>query len=340
MLLTSAPPSETFIVEHIEDLRAATDNQLIWAEQVDLSSLHSIRMFATKWIDNAPPRRLDMIILCAATMTPRFASPILTKDGLEPNWGINFLANFHLLSILSPALRAQPSDRDVRVLVASCASYAGGELKNMRDSRSPLAKGREYETSKLALIAFARAFQKHLDVYARPDKQPNNTRVILVDPGLCRTPGTRRWLSGGHLLGLLLYVLMWPLWWLFLKSSEMGAESFLYAAMEGKLGRGGGGKLLKECRETEVLRDEVEDERVQEELWKFSEAQIKALEKEGAFNRAIEKKMGERRAAETGRLEKRDDGKLQMDREGNGQVVPATAVDTRNQGSRRSRKGR
>ena len=281
-----------------------------------------------------------MVILCAATMTPRFAKQIPTKEGLEPNWGVNFLANFHLLSILSPALRSQPPDRDVRVVIASCAGYAGGNIKGIKDSKTPLPKGREYETSKLALLSFAKAYQKHLDTYIRPDKQPNNTRVVLVDPGFCRTPGTRRWVSGGHLLGLLLYLISWPLWWLFLKSAEKGAEVFLYAAMERRIGREHGGKLLKECQEVQILREEVDDEKVQEEVWKFSEAQIKALEKEGAMRRSMEKRMGERRAAEMGRGEKEDDGKLQMDREGNGQVNTGMVMETRSHGSRRSRKGR
>ena len=70
VLLTQHELSDPFIVDYIDDLRETTNNSLITAEQVDLSSLHSIRKFATKWVDNAPPRRLDMIILCANTFTP------------------------------------------------------------------------------------------------------------------------------------------------------------------------------------------------------------------------------------------------------------------------------
>uniref|UniRef100_A0A8H7KFK3 Ketoreductase (KR) domain-containing protein n=1 Tax=Bionectria ochroleuca TaxID=29856 RepID=A0A8H7KFK3_BIOOC len=55
VLLTQTPVSDPFLVEYIQDLRDRYRNQLIYAEQVDLSSLHSIRKFATKWIDNAPP---------------------------------------------------------------------------------------------------------------------------------------------------------------------------------------------------------------------------------------------------------------------------------------------
>ncbi|KAI4155878.1 MAG: hypothetical protein LQ340_000682 [Diploschistes diacapsis] len=347
ILLTSQPPSDPFVADYIADLRSSTGNALIWAEHVDLSSLHSIRLFATKWIDNAPPRRLDMLVLCAATMTPRFApGPIPTADGLEPCWGVNYLANFHLLSILSPALRAQPADRDVRVVFATCGAYVGGDVRGMRDAKAPLPRGREYATSKLALMVFARAFQRHLDAYVRPDKQPNNARVVLVDPGLCRTAGMRRWLSGGGLLGLLVYLVLWPLWWLGLKSAEMGAEGFLYAAMEAELGKGEGGRLVRECREVRCTKAEVGDERVEEELWKFSEGQIKALEKEGAVKRALAKKKGEQ---ETMKGNEEQVGKVlgevhetatnRTEEKGtNGAVV--TGKEQRDKGSRRSRKAR
>ena len=285
-------------MDYIDDLRKRTNNELIYAEQVDLSSLQSIRLFATKWVDNAPPRRLDMVILCADSMTPRFGRKDSTEDKLEVNWGINYLANFHLLSILSPALRAQPPDRDVRIIFGTCSSYIGGDVKLLKDTRSPLPSGREYGTSKMATMVFAQAFQKHLDGYHRPDKQPNNARVILVDPGFTRTPGMRRWLTMGSLWGLLVYLFMWPFWWLVLKSPIQGAQTFLRAAMEAELGRGVGGRLLKECREIDFLRPEIRDEEVAKKLWNFSGKQIEALEKEGAVKRALAKKEAEKRQEE------------------------------------------
>lgn len=280
-------------MDYIDDLRKTTANELIYAEQVDLGSLQSIRLFATKWVDNAPPRRLDMVVLCADTSTPRFGVSTTTQDQLDPVWGINYLANFHLLTILSPALRAQPPDRDVRIIFASCASYIGGDINALKDNRNPLPSERKYETAKLATMVFAQSFQKHLDDYQRPDKQANNARVIVVDPGFSRTPGMRRWLTMGSLWGLFLYLVTLPLWWLILKSPIQGAQSFLRAAMEAELGRGTGGRFLKECKEIEYRRTEVKDEAMQKKLWTFSEKQVEALEKEGAVKRALAKKEAE-----------------------------------------------
>ncbi|KAH8696134.1 hypothetical protein BGW36DRAFT_321053 [Talaromyces proteolyticus] len=318
ILLTQHAPSDVFLVEYIEDLRESTNNELIYAEQVDLTSLHSIRTFATKWVDNAPPRRLDMIILCANTLTPTRGPQRLTPDGLDEEWQVNYLANFHLLSILSPAIKAQPFDRDVRIIFSTCSSYMGGTIDLQRTegalpdtkstSRSTTKKAKKgssvqkaknassiYGMTKLSLMVFAQAFQKHLSSYKRPDLQPMNARVIIVDPGFSRTPGTRRWITGGTLWGLLVYLVTWPVWWLILKSSQQGAQSFLYAAMDGKFGRvdGIGGWLVKECREVDYMRKEVKDEKVAKQLWEFSEQQIQAKEKEAATKRALAKKEDE-----------------------------------------------
>ena len=294
IFLTHHAPSDPFLVDYIDDLRASTNNELIYAEQVDLSSLQSIRVFATRWVDNAPPRRLDMVVLCADTFIPKFGITSKTQDTLDPVWGINYLANFHLLGILSPSIRAQPPDRDVRIIFATCPSFIGGDLKSLTDTRDPILPKSSYETSKLACMIFAQAFQKYLDAYQRPDKQPNNARVILVDPGFTRTPGMRRWLTMGSLWGLVLYLVTWPFWWLVLKSPVQGAQGFLRAAMEVELGKGSGGKLIRECKEVDHLRKEIRDEGVQKQLWAFSEKQIEALEKDGAVKRSFAKKENER----------------------------------------------
>ncbi|KAL3468650.1 hypothetical protein BJX64DRAFT_11181 [Aspergillus heterothallicus] len=324
ILLTQHSQSDIFLIDYIEDLRKSTNNQLIFAEQVDLSSLHSIRTFATKWIDNVPPRRLDMIILCANTASPSSSKRNPTVDGIDEEWQVNYLANFHLLSILSPALRVQPPHRDVRIIMTTCSSYIGAPKLDFaqldRDALAilkpstttttkptkaskkaavpakvePFAKPKSlFAASKLSLMIFATSFQKHLNAFKRPDSQPTSTRVILVDPGFSRTPGTRRWLTGGSLWGLLFYLMTWPFWWLVLKSPEQGAQSILYAAMEERFGRGEGGWILKECREVDFARKEITDDAAGKQLWELSEKQIEAKETEGAVRRALEKKEAE-----------------------------------------------
>ncbi|KOS20427.1 putative oxidoreductase [Escovopsis weberi] len=292
VLLTQAPGSDPFLAEYIQDLRDSTSNNLIYAEQVDLADLHSIRKFATKWIDNSPPRRLDMIVLCAATLTAPGTRRQVTAEGIEETWMVNFLANFHLLGILSPAIKAQPIDRDVRIIMTTCSSYIGSpSLKQglgnaEEDAWTP---GSAYARSKLALNVFGQAFQKHLDSYKRPDEFPMNAKVVLVDPGLSRTPGMRRWLTRGSLLGLALYLCFYAVPWFLLKSPNRAAQSILHAAMDGNLGRGSGGRLVKECREVDYARQEVKDDEVAKKLWEESDALIERTETAMAKKRAANK---------------------------------------------------
>ncbi|KAI0404599.1 hypothetical protein F4802DRAFT_607404 [Xylaria palmicola] len=298
VLLTRLPPSDPFLADQIGELREQTKNQMIYAEQVDLSSLHSIRKFATKWIDNAPPRRLDMLILCANTLTPPGGERMETDEGIEEMWMVNYLANFHLLGILSPALRAQPFDRDVRVIIPTCSSYIGSPDLGDALSKEKWTPKKAYARSKLAMMIFGQAFQKHLDAYKRPDELPMNSRVVFVDPGFTRTPGMRRWLTRGSIWGLILYVSGYFLPWLFLKSAEMGAQSVLYAVMESSLGRGPGGKLIKECMEVDFARNDVKKEDIAKQLWEASDKLIEKTEKEQAAMRALEKKDNEMREQE------------------------------------------
>ncbi|KAI9897290.1 hypothetical protein N3K66_008312 [Trichothecium roseum] len=290
VLLTQTPVSDPFLAEYIQELRDTYDNHLIYAEQVDLTSLHSVRKFATKWVDNAPPRRIDMIILCAATLTPPGHDKKETPEGVEETYMVNYLANVHLLSILSPAIRAQPFDRNVRIIIASCSSYIGApSLKEAIDDES-WTPSIAYKQSKLALNVFAQSYQKHLDAYKRPDHFPNNARVIMVDPGYCRTPGMWRWLTRGSLIGLGIYVATYIVPWVLLKSPHRGAQSFLHAAMDPMLGRGEGGRLVKECREVDWAREEIRDEEVGRQLWEETDGLIERVEKAQAKRRAVEKR--------------------------------------------------
>lgn len=231
----------------------------------------------------------------------------------------------------------------MRIVFGACSSYIRGELpveaKTAADEKDASEKSKKksnalkptptsdfnpasaYATSKLALITFALAFQKHLNSYDRPDKQPVNTRILLADPGLTRTPGTRRYLSWGSISGLLLYVLMYPFWWLVLKSPIQGAQTFLYAAMEAQYGRGDGGWYVRECRESVFKRKDVHDEGLQQALWEYSENMVQEAEKRGAKRRAEVKKEEEAELLQ----KKREEEKAK--------AQPAKAA-----GSRRSRK--
>lgn len=174
-------------------------------------------------------------------------------DGIESQIGINYLAHFHLLTLLGPSLRVQPPDRDVRVLIANCSSQNLGDV----DMNDLLWQNKQYPknqpwkvygTSKLLLGLFAKEYQRHLMAYERKDQTPCNVRINMVNPGLVRTPSTRRFISMGTIWGLLLYLIMFPIWWLFLKIGSQGAQSFYFALFAPFLMKLEGGNLIQECK--------------------------------------------------------------------------------------------
>jgi NAD(P)-dependent dehydrogenase (short-subunit alcohol dehydrogenase family) len=167
-----------------------------------------------------------MIICNAGVLGSPFKPPQTTIDGIERHWGVNYLAHYHLLNLMSPAIRAQPPDRDVRIIFTTCALYAIGKTDLL-----PTQPWKALGTSKLALMMTAQDLQRQFDTYQRPDKAINNIRCFCVDPGLVRTPMFRGFLSFGSIWGLLVYLIMWPIWFILLKSAWEGAQTILHCAM-------------------------------------------------------------------------------------------------------------
>jgi NAD(P)-dependent dehydrogenase (short-subunit alcohol dehydrogenase family) len=198
-----------------------------------------------------------MIICNAGVLAPPFTSPRNTIDDIEQHWGINFLAHYHLLNLLSPSIRAQPPDRDVRVIITTCALYAIGDPSS--SPSTPSQPWKSLGTSKLALMMLAQDLQRQYDNFKRPDKANTNIRCFCVDPGLVRTPLLRGFLSFGSILGLLLYLVMWPIWFIVLKSVWEGAQTILHCAMSpidySKRGEQGWTSAVyyRDCREAKYV---------------------------------------------------------------------------------------
>ncbi|KAK9256255.1 hypothetical protein V1507DRAFT_450167 [Lipomyces tetrasporus] len=298
--------SDGWLVEYIADLRESSGNNLIYAEEVDLSSLHSVRLFATKWLDNSPPRRLDMVICCAGLFQPPFKQRMFTADGIEAHWGINYVGHYHLLNLLSPSFRVQPPDRDVRIILTGCSTYVLADFDitdpEFINRGFPSSKPwRAFGSAKLALLMFVRQFQRMLDEYKRPDGNANNARVFMANPGFVRTATLRNFISFGSLWGLLMYLIMWPFWWLVLKSPIQGAQTILHIAMSPECSSGQGGKIYNECREVtrRSPRKEVEDEELSQKLWDISSKQIEEAERRAAMQR--KKDAASQKATEAGK---------------------------------------
>ncbi|EEB08117.1 short chain dehydrogenase [Schizosaccharomyces japonicus yFS275] len=282
VILLHTEPDE-ITIEQVMSLRKRTNNQLIYTEVCDLSSMLSVRKFATKWIDAVPVRRLDMVILCSGYMQPPFSTRQTTKEGIEWQWAVNFLGPYQLLRILRPAIVAQPAHREVRIISMTCSAYVIGDLdiQDLNYVHRPFPSRRPWRAfgaAKLALMSFLTHYQVQMVRQERPDKLPSNVHTIMVDPGLVRTPGLRLFLSLGTVWGLILYLLTWPIWWLFLKGTNAGAQSVLNAICSPQYGMMKEPILLRECSPVVASRKEMLLESFAEKLEKAADKQIAEAE--------------------------------------------------------------
>lgn len=278
-----------WVAEYIDDIRDSTDNPLIYAEECDLSDLLSVRKFATRWLDNMPPRRLDMIVCCAAVAQPPSAPRTNTANGIESQFQVSYLSHYHLLNLLLPSIRSQPPDRDVRVILTSCVASVMGNL----DLNDLPAEQKVYPrwsphrllgNAKLALALFGYVLQRKCVEYERKDQAPCNVHVCVVDPGIMRSPSFKRWITLGSLKGLFLYLLVWPVWWFFLKASKEGAQSIFYALMAPEIQQTLDVSYISECRIRRApLRSEFGDQKFQEDLVRATDKLIETAEKQAAM---------------------------------------------------------
>lgn len=293
LILLVRSTNDSWVAEKIEELREKHENYLIYAEECDLSSLYSIRKFATKWLDNVPPRRLDGVICTASESLPAYKERENSIDGIEIQTAVSYVGHFHLLTLLQHSLKAQLADRDVRVILTTCLSQAMADL----DIEDPLFLKRRYPknapwtvlgTAKLETGLFAKEFQRRLEATPRKDGAPCNIRVNVVNPGTMRSPSTKRVLSFGSIWGLFLYVAFLPILWIFLKSTNQGAQSFLHALMCPDFITLPGGKFISNCEIYTPARKELENEELQTKLYDKTAEAIAQVEKESALRRKKE----------------------------------------------------
>lgn len=281
---------DQWTIDFIEDLRDKTGNFMIYGEQCDLSSLYSVRKFATKWLDNQPPRRLDGVICLAAETLPASKTIQITDEGIERQMAINYFGHYHLLTLLNPSLRVQPPDRDVQVIVATCSSQSLGEVDLQDLMGLTKSNFKNFANSKLLLGLFVKQFQIEHDSYERKDKFPCNIKVNVVNPGLMSSPSTRRFLSNGSILGLMIYMVLYPIWWIFLKSSLQGCQSILFVLLAPIIRKVSGGNYIQECKIITNTRKEYHDEQLIRQLFTNTGKVIDEVEKKSAITRKLREK--------------------------------------------------
>lgn len=158
-----------------EDIRAVIPQAALEVRQLDLSSLDSVKTFATEVLN--AHESIDILVNNAGVMgTPRSE----TADGFELQFGTNHLGHFALTAHLMPALLRSEAGRVVTV--TSTARHFGGKL-NHKDAHLTEKYGpwRAYGQSKQANAHFAIELDRRLKAAGA------RVTSLLAHPGYSNT---------------------------------------------------------------------------------------------------------------------------------------------------------
>jgi NAD(P)-dependent dehydrogenase (short-subunit alcohol dehydrogenase family) len=230
---------------------------------LDLASLASVADFAQQF--NREHDKLDLLINNAGVMVPptRFAS----RDGLELQFGTNYLGHFALTHHLLPTLRAGKQPRVVNVSSGAHRMLAAIHFDDLQWERR-YQPWRAYAQSKLALLMFAFELQR------RSDAQGWGLLSNACHPGYARTglqtsgPNLGRAETTQKFGGLLESVLS--------QSAADGALPTLFAATSpdakkaGYYGPQNAFEMKGPVGEAKIGK-QARDRAVAERLWKVSE---------------------------------------------------------------------
>lgn len=159
--------------EIIEETGNSSINYLI----CDLASFSSIRACVEEFERHY--QRLDALVNNAGVLPQERQE---SKDGIELNFAVNYLAPFLLTNLLLPLLkRSVPA----RIINVSSSMHTEGEI-NFADlgSKNNFNKYRAYAQSKLALILFTKKLAKELE--------GSGVTVNALHPGVVGTEMTMR----------------------------------------------------------------------------------------------------------------------------------------------------
>ncbi|MEB2784145.1 oxidoreductase [Algoriphagus persicinus] len=147
---------------------------------IDLTSLKSVEKFAMEFA--AKYDRLDLLIENAGIMIPSLTK---TEDGFESQFGVNYLAHFHLTNLLFPIIK---KTKFARIVTLGSMAHKSGELDfgNLNAEKS-YSRWKFYAQSKLACMMFAYELQRRIEsagihamaLSAHPGFSDSNLGVFL-----------------------------------------------------------------------------------------------------------------------------------------------------------------
>jgi NAD(P)-dependent dehydrogenase (short-subunit alcohol dehydrogenase family) len=161
--------------ESIEKIRSIFPKSKITFELLDLADLAYVADFADRFSQTYSS--LDLLINNAGVMSPPHRQT--TTDGLELQFGTNYLGHFALTLHLLPQLKGGKQSRIVNV--SSLVSHRGAIQFNDLQGEDRYSPSKSYAQSKLAMLMFA------LELQQRSYKNGWGIMCNAAHPGASRT---------------------------------------------------------------------------------------------------------------------------------------------------------
>ncbi|OBB07217.1 short-chain dehydrogenase [Mycobacteriaceae bacterium 1482268.1] len=239
-------------------ITAATPNAVVTVQELDLTSLDSIRKAADDL--RSAHQRIDLLINNAGVM---YTDKATTKDGFELQFGTNHLGHFALTGLLLDNMLDVEGSRVVTVSSVGHRIRARIHFEDLQLERN-YDRVVAYGQSKLANLMFTYELARRLKLKAAP------TIATAAHPGAADTDLLRNMPGGIRQVSQFV-------WSNFIaQNADMGAEPTLRAATDPAAKNGeyyGPGGLGEQRGHPKVVKSSAQshDEALQRRLWDVSE---------------------------------------------------------------------
>ena len=248
--------------EVVANIKKATGSDIA-VEELELGSFASIRAFADRFLKQY--NKLNILINNAGVMA---CPQSKTEDGIEMQFGANYLGHFLMTNLIMPSLINGAPSRVV-CLSSAAHSYSRVLFDDINFERTAYQKFVAYGQAKSAVVLFAVALDKRLS--------GKGVRVFSVHPGVIDTPLGRHFSEKDKAVMSKAVEAIHDEW----KTVESGAATQVYAATHPDL-NGKGGLYLSDCNIApvddvallNVVRSYAVDPDEAERLWSVSEEMV------------------------------------------------------------------
>lgn len=238
-----------------ESIAEKIPNAKLEVMELDISSLESVRTFASQYCSKGHP--LNLLILNAGIMTPPFS---LSKDNIELQFATNHVGNFLLTNLLLDTMKktAKESGIEGRIVILSSeihrVTYKEGIRFDKINDEKSYSAFYAYGQSKLANALHANELTRRLQA------EGVNITANSLHPGVIRTNLAR---SSGFFAHAFLNVAN-----CFLKNIPQGAATTCYVALHPQL-KGVSGQYFADSNLNKASKYGLDAE-LAKKLWDFS----------------------------------------------------------------------